>query len=159
MKENIPIDIPDGAPQSQQNQYYLPCCSLKVAEDINSYFEFNWTKEHIALVAEKTENEIYPKYSNGFSDLNGFLNDLNTVLELNLEQKQINELIYTIENGLLSEKTDAPIPHISDEIMEQLTRNPSDSSAPFLTGRNIIARIYVNDPNDTWSADDRKRID
>ncbi|KYK37907.1 MAG: hypothetical protein AYK18_18125 [Theionarchaea archaeon DG-70] len=155
MKENIPIDISDGVPQSQKNQYYLPCCSSKVAKDLNDYFEFSWTQEQIDLAAEKIENEIYPKYSNGFSDLNGFLSDLNIALELDLKQEQIDELIYALESGSFYEKTDAPIPHISDEIIEQLAKHSSDSSAPFLTGRTVIARIYMNDPNNSWSADDR----
>jgi hypothetical protein len=154
LKENIPVDIAGEVPEPQKNQYYLPCCSSKVAEDLNEYFEFNWTEEQITLAAEKIKSEIYPRYSQGFSDLNSFLNDLNTILELNLEQAQIDELVYALENGLFSPKTDAPIPHISDEIIEQV-KHPSDSSAPFLTGRNVIARIYVNDSDNTWDANDR----
>jgi len=41
LEENILADIPDRVAKSHQYQYYLPCCSSKVAEDINKYFEFN----------------------------------------------------------------------------------------------------------------------
>jgi hypothetical protein len=154
LDENMPVDILDGAPASQQNLYDLPCCSLKVAEDLNEYFGFNWTAEQIKLAAEKIESEIYPNYSQGFSDLKSFLNDLNTILEMNLTQVQIDELIYVLENGLFSPKTDAPLPEVLDEITEMI-KHPSDSSAPFLTGKNVIVSIYVNDPNNTWNVDDR----
>jgi hypothetical protein len=154
LNEPVPIDIPEEVPESQQNKFYLPCYSSKVAEDLNEYFEFNWTEEKITSVAEEIESEIYPKYSQGISDLTSFLNDLNTVLELNLTAEQIDELVYALENGLFSPKTDAYLPPGSDGITESM-RHPSDTSAPFLTGRNVIARIYVNDRNNTWTADDR----
>ncbi|MBU7026563.1 MAG: hypothetical protein HXS48_06445, partial [Theionarchaea archaeon] len=154
LNENMPADIPDRVAKSHQYQYYLPCCSSKVAEDLNEYFEFNWTEEQITLAAGEIESEIYPRYSQGFSDLTSFFNDLNIILELNLTQAQIDELVYALENGLFSPKTDAPLPQVPDEITE-LVKHPSDSSAPFLTGKNVIARIYVNDPDNTWDADDR----
>ena len=154
LEENILADIPDRVSKSHQNQYYLPCCSSKVAEDLNEYFGFNWTEEQIILAAEEIESEIYPRYSQGFSDLTSFFNDLNNILELNLVQAQIDELVYALENGLFSPKTDAPIPFFPDEIAEQV-KHPSDSSASFLTGKNVVARIYVNDPNNTWDSDDR----
>ncbi|MGC1122280.1 MAG: hypothetical protein WBA22_14410 [Candidatus Methanofastidiosia archaeon] len=153
LKEQIPVDIPNGVPGSQQNLYYLPCCSSKVAEDLSEYFGFNWTEEQITFAAEEIESEIYPKYSQGFSDLTGFLNDLNIILNLSLTQAQIDELVFDLENGLFSPKTDAAIPQAPDD-MTELIKHPSDSSAPFLTGRNVITRIYVNDPDNTWSADD-----
>ncbi|MBU7018650.1 MAG: hypothetical protein HXS44_14165 [Theionarchaea archaeon] len=153
LKEPMPVDVPEEVPESQQNEYYLPCCSSKAAEDLNEYFGFNWTKEQRAHVAERIESEIYPRYSQGFSDLYGFLNDLNTTLELNLTEAQIDELEYALENGLFSPKTDAYLPPVTDEATESIKR-PSDSSAPFLTNRNVIARIYVNDPDNTWTASD-----
>jgi hypothetical protein len=53
LKEYIPADTPDATPESQQNLYDLPCCSSKVAEDLNEYFEFNWTEEQVTAAAEK----------------------------------------------------------------------------------------------------------
>lgn len=155
LKTDVLPDIPNAELPSQENKYYLPCCSTKIAQDLNDYFKFNWSDEQISLVSVKIEKEIYPKYSNGFTDLSSFFNDLNNILELNVDQTKIDELINAIETGAFSSKTDALLPPFSQEILRQIARNPSDSSAPFLTGRNVIARIYVNDPNNTWNSDDR----
>ncbi len=155
LKTNIPADTPDSVSLPQESKYYSPCCSLRVAQDLNDYFKFNWTEEQTALTSERIEKEIYPKYSNGITDLSSFLNDLNSILELNLDHTQIDELINAIETGIFSERTDALLPPISEEILRQTAEHPSDSSAPFLTGRNVIARIYVNDPDNVWSSDDK----
>ncbi|MBU7046147.1 MAG: hypothetical protein HXS54_06880 [Theionarchaea archaeon] len=155
LKTDVPPDIPNAELPSQENKYYLPCCSTKVAQDLNDYFKFNWSEEQISLVSVKIEKEIYPKYSNGFTNLSNFFNDLNNILELNVDQIQIDELINAIETGAFSSKTDALLPPFSEEILRQISEHPSDSSAPFLTGRNVIARIYVNDLNNTWNSDDR----
>ena len=154
LHEELSLDDPDTFPFPVQNTYDLPCCSEKIIWDLNKYFEFNWTEEEIISLTEIVENEIYPKYDSGFSNLTAFFTDLNNSLNLQLTEAQINSLIEDIESGKFAPEHDAAIPEISQELMEQLTAHPSDSSAPFCTGNNVIVRIYVNDPQNVWDYDD-----
>jgi hypothetical protein len=154
LHEELPLDDPDTFPFPVQNTYDLPCCSEKIIRDLDEYFEFNWTEEKIISFTEIVKNEIYPEYDGGFSDLAAFFADMNISLNLQLTETQINSLIDDIESGKFAPEHDAAIPEISQEIMEQLAAHPSDSSAPFCTGKNVIVRIYVNDPQNVWNYDD-----
>lgn len=138
--------------------YFVQRDAEKAVRYLNELYQLGLTESKILQLAERLEEEIYPRYPGAIPDLKKYLIDVNETLGLGLSDQEIDMQLEEVTKPERPEDYEIPLrPPKSLKEDEVIGRVPSDESAPYFTSKNRLFLFFVNDSGtaNNWTTDQK----
>ena len=139
--------MPDYEPPyaTGEDTFFIQKNSVQAIHEMNDFHRLELTESQMNELAEKLENEVYPRYDEPITDIQQFLTDVNLTLELGLSEEQIEAQIEEMTRPRSPEEFEIPLRFPPESLVEVFGRVPSDESAPYFIGSNRLLMFYIDD--------------